>query len=404
MSKAPDKQNHNPAFIGYPKSTIVLATLLLGALYTIATADKTSKQIQVVCAIIAAVTVMVIISSFVAIFCNRNNKEDVASVSTQTNFAERGTQTDDTQKSVVNMSIQTETDVIQENVVGLNSNTIVPSQKPLLQPLPANVILPPPPPPPEPTPAQLNNGYKPNAQPVVADAQKQNANVGNRNALLEQIKAGVKLKPAAKKSTAEPDARGMDSVLAKIREGVQLKKVASVKPAPKAADAQHEGAQKIVPAAPPKPPIISQKPQGDNKQNAQQQATTTQPVKMDTLNAKVLGRRVFMSDSQSSTLIESMQDSTVDSHGDPTASPNTSQKPQASNQNNAPDAEQGAQVADAQQSAQANNVNPIAVDIINRALFKQVGSIMTESFTNAANQEKMNDSQCSTDSTTWTIS
>ncbi|VVC30957.1 Hypothetical protein CINCED_3A014794 [Cinara cedri] len=128
MSKAPDKQNHNPAFIGYPKSTIVLATLLLGSLYTIATADKTSKQIQVVCAIIAAIAVMVIISSFVAIFCNRNDKKDVANqtnavgtnsnvanASTQISFAERGTQTDNTKKSVVDRG--TQTDDIQISVV-----------------------------------------------------------------------------------------------------------------------------------------------------------------------------------------------------------------------------------------------------------------------------------------------
>lgn len=65
MSKAPYKKNYNPALIGYHKTTIVLTTLLLGSLYTIATTDKTSKQIQVVFPIIAAIAVMVIISSFV---------------------------------------------------------------------------------------------------------------------------------------------------------------------------------------------------------------------------------------------------------------------------------------------------------------------------------------------------
>lgn len=184
MSKTAKK---NPTFIIYPKTTIVLATLLLGSLYTIVTADRTSKQIQVVCAIIAAIAVMVIISSFVAIFCNRNNKKDVqentvdansnvANASTQTNFAERGTQTDNTKKSVVERG--TQTDDTQISVVNMSIQTENPPERnaqaatvqsavkqpasmaPPPPPLLVNNGMPPPPPP-EPKQEQLNTYYYP---------------------------------------------------------------------------------------------------------------------------------------------------------------------------------------------------------------------------------------------------
>ncbi|HCE59232.1 MAG TPA: hypothetical protein DEQ74_00110 [Wolbachia sp.] len=454
MSKAPDKQNHNPAFIGYPKSTIVLATLLLGSLYTIATADKTSKQIQVVCAIIAAIAVMVIISSFVAIFCNRNNKKDVqentvdassnvANVSTQTNFAERGTQTDNTKKSVVERG--TQTDDTQISVVNMSIQTENPPEraqvataKPAAKP--ASMA---PPPPPEPIPAQLNNGYKqPNAQTqaITAELVAKTPNAGAQN-FYDDLQNAVQIRrnaveaksttvsttpsttPPAVKSMAPPPTPQKPQVLPPMSPlplPPFINGIISPTPLPPKttktepqASNQNNGSNQYQDPTAVKsmaPPPLPPKPTKAKSQASNQNFDIQMHQVLQQRKIANYGTEDSMSSSQLTGILNTQtahviqQNAGVSSNMAPPPPPEpTKAKPQTGNKNNIPVENRDAlfkqirkgvklKSADAKPAA----AKPGTGNIVTDALRDQVGTIMTKSFTAAAQEKKaMHDLQYS---------